>query len=426
MGKVTTTTSKNHNNNPRFRRYYDRATYHGVLIVFIILIAICLFYYILHQVGKLAELKQPSNHLAFSINNVTHPIQINDKKEVTKIETDRKKIHDEKDIHLTKDKSSLYNRCFDDNDDDNDGYDMNRSSSNQSHDQHHFAASQSCRCPDPTQSTFRAGKQWHQHHHGLVQYANTISSSTPSYDVIFIGDSILEFWNGTYLGTPIAPWTDARLSFEHYFVTSTSSSSSSSSSLLHSARATTATIRADILASSGDTTTDLLGQLQDGLLPIHLQPKAWMMMIGTNNLGVTNCSKRTTLHGILHVANYLHHQRPNAKIIIHGLLPRGGSGTGRLKSDESRYQLGKYWNQIIWINRHLQQYAIEHEQFHYIDNSDMFLVQIGGSISTVNTHTTSIWAINSTMMKDALHPTVEGYWLLSQSLSSQLDLILLQ
>jgi lysophospholipase L1-like esterase len=271
-----------------------------------------------------------------------------------------------------------------------------------------------CECPDPQKPTNRLKKaEWKKHHDKLVQRAK-ILSAYPVLDVVFVGDSIWEGWNGTDLQkqihltkklSPEKQQRERRECFERLFVKSEEHPD--------------AMVEADILATGGDKTTDLLWQLQNGLMPPQLQPSAWIFMIGTNNLS-RKCSKRTVLLSILHVAQYVHEQRPNAKIVIHGLFPRGEQwkGPAPRRVDKDFYELGRYWEQILWINRQLRAYTNLYDDWYYVQNSEIFLAKETTESGTITLK------INSTLMKDALHPTTKGYELLGSKLSKQLAAII--
>jgi lysophospholipase L1-like esterase len=279
-----------------------------------------------------------------------------------------------------------------------------------------------CDCPDPFVPTARKMRQWISHRDYLVAQAKSVQSMQTKLDVVFLGDSIWEFWNGTYLGERSKSTDHVRASFDKHFVRSKTQQGAGLSRAL---------LECTILATSGDTTTDLLGQLQNGLLSSELQPKAWLFMIGTNNLGVKHCSKRTTLSGIVHVADYVHQQRPRSKIILHGLLPRNGgpptadgkhhdSHAARQGRERQAGQLGDYWRQIRWINQQLRDYARQRDGWYYVDNGDLFLAQAHeqgtGAIDNVDSGS----YINATRMGDGLHPSLVGYEILGPRLVKQL------
>ena len=154
-------------------------------------------------------------------------------------------------------------------------------------------------------------------------------------------------------------------------------------------------LRGLALGSAGDISTELLWHLQNGMLPDTLRPRAWLILVGTNDLGRMHCSKRSALAGILNVAQFLHDRRPNTPILVHGLLPRSD------QYNTGDYALGMRWQQILWINRELKKFCALHREWHYVDASGLFLERrAAGSAEVV---------INADLMEDSLHPTVRGY-----------------
>jgi lysophospholipase L1-like esterase len=162
-------------------------------------------------------------------------------------------------------------------------------------------------------------------------------------EIVWIGDSIVEKWNGTKSMVP-NPAPEFRAVFQTYF----DSPAARSKGLA--------------LGSSGDTHNELLWHLENGMLPDTLQPDVWIIMIGTNDLGRWGCSKSTVLAGILQVAQVLHTKRPKTPIIIHGLLPRSDV----FRAPPVDYALGRGWDQILWINRELKRSCTLHDECHYI------------------------------------------------------------
>jgi lysophospholipase L1-like esterase len=241
-----------------------------------------------------------------------------------------------------------------------------------------------CLCTDPLAATPRNDLPvWQQHHKELADAATeaTRDSQRHKLDLIMIGDSIIERWNGTRsMGQRLA---DEFLPiFDQLFT-----------------RHGGGRIDAIALGSSGDTSNNLLWQLNHGILNNDLlDPPVWLIMVGTNDLGRTKCSKRNALAGILHVAQYLREKRPKAKIVIHGLFPRSDDDPGEGETP----QLGLYWQQILFINKELKKLCNLHEEWTYMDAPNLFLRRIhGGRLGAVE--------INPETMPDGLHPNIEGY-----------------
>ena len=255
-----------------------------------------------------------------------------------------------------------------------------------------------CLCPDPTVPRERSGsthKRWKAWHNQMVQRTHQISNpnhnnstTTSSIDVVLLGDSILEHFRGTKaLGKLALP--ELRQVFEAHFVKS------------HGA-----TLEGEALGTGGDSTTELLWHWTHQLLPTTLQPRALVLLIGTNDLGLLQCSKTHVLAAILNLATLIKTEKPQSTLILHGLLPRN-----EFYKDQN-FDLGPRWEQIQWINQHLQRYAVLQDDWYYIENTDIF-----------------VRPENSTMMykkylPDGLHPSLAGYQRWAPRLVQQIEEIL--
>jgi lysophospholipase L1-like esterase len=254
-----------------------------------------------------------------------------------------------------------------------------------------------CSCPDPLLPRNRNNVNWKAHHQVLVQdveYAAALKiEHGHELDVVMLGDSITERWNGTRNMGQIDPlFQKDRAVFERFFEKS---------------RNADAPLQGLALGSSGDITTELLWHLQNGMLPDTLQPKVWLILIGTNDLGRPGCSKRTTLAGILQVAQYLHTQRPNGTpIILHGLLPRNIVYAS--ENAQTDVKVNRFWKDILWINRELENFCALHQDLHYMESSELFLQRIGGNGASGG-ETPGAVTIKKGLMPDALHPNAAGY-----------------
>jgi lysophospholipase L1-like esterase len=273
-----------------------------------------------------------------------------------------------------------------------------------------FVTPETCQCEDPLKALRRyKDPLWDAQHKRLVQDA-AMAAATSTHnkknkdrkqskpEVVWIGDSIVERWNGTRtMGSNPAP--EFRTEFETYF------------------DSPAAPFKGLALGSSGDTCTELMWHLENGMLPDKLRPDAWIIMIGTNDLGRWDCSKRSTLAGILHVVQKLHTKRPKTPIIIHGLLPRSDVFRAKPVTD---FALGRRWDQILWINRELKRFCTLHDEWYFMEASKLFLrkAQSGGE------DTEGALEIIPENMDDALHPSVEGYRLWGELVVQNLQKLL--
>jgi beta-glucosidase len=138
------------------------------------------------------------------------------------------------------------------------------------------------------------------------------------------------------------------------------------------------------IGSSGDMTSHMLWHIQDGGLDgmKDQNPKAVVLMIGTNNPGTPANEGRDTAQGILALLKEVHQRLPNSKILLLAIFPRGltPKDAGRIRNDQ--------------VNSILKTYA-DNKTVYWLDLKDTFLGKDG--------------MLRKDLMPDALHPNVEGY-----------------
>lgn len=196
---------------------------------------------------------------------------------------------------------------------------------------------------------------------------NNATTTTPTYlDVVFMGDSITEHWRGTEMsksigveeGKMLELW-NTNLSLGDHAIP---------------------------LGIAGDHSFELLYRMQQGELPDSLNPKAFWILIGTNDY--TYCTKEGVLAGNMAVVEQVMLRKPHAQVILQGLLPRGSGYL--LESD--------MWNDFQWINHRLACLAqgSSDERLVYFNGTSYFLADNGTEI-------------NRTLMRDYLHPSLAGH-----------------
>ena len=253
-----------------------------------------------------------------------------------------------------------------------------------------------CLCTDPTIPREREGgttnKRWRDWHDTMAERARKIPDGG-SLDFVLLGDSITEHWRGTKaLGKVDLP--EYRRVFEKYFHRRSNDGTGTTS------------LYGEAFGTGGDTTTELLWHVTHNLIPKNVQPRAFVILIGTNDLDLRLCSKKHVLAGILNIATLVRGQRPRATIILHGITPRSEF------YKDNEFHVGPRYEQIQWINRHLKGYASLQDDWYYIENSDIFLRDDDPTM------------IDKSLMNDALHPTVAGYEKWSPRFADQITEIL--
>lgn len=191
--------------------------------------------------------------------------------------------------------------------------------------------------------------------------ANKAVAAAGAIDVLFMGDSITDFWRnetGNFSGKPV---------FDKYF----------------------SDLKIANFGIAGDTTQGVLYRLQNGEGQ-GFSPKAVMLMIGTNN----NRTHRPAeiAEGIGAIVLELQKDFPAAKILLLGVFPRGAA------NDPLRGQIAEINSIIARLH--------DGERVFYQNIGSIFL-DADGNIST-------------DIMTDGLHPTTAGYELWAAEINDDL------
>jgi beta-glucosidase len=180
-------------------------------------------------------------------------------------------------------------------------------------------------------------------------------------DLVFVGDSITEGFEDE--GKKV--WS------EHY-----------------------ATRRAANLGISGDRTEHVLWRLENGNLD-GLQPKLAVVMIGTNNFGHRTHEAPQVLEGVQAVVKSLRAKRPDMKILLLGIFPRG---------DRFNAMRGD----ILQVNQALSR----------MSDGDVSFLDIGASFVEDD------GSISKEVMPDALHLSPEGYRRWAEAMNPMIEQML--
>ncbi len=172
-------------------------------------------------------------------------------------------------------------------------------------------------------------------------------------DVIFLGDSITQGWEGQK-----KTWTEAFGAFKPVN-----------------------------LGISGEQTTHVLWRLTEGKEIEPLKPKLAVIMIGTNNTG--GHSAEQIAGGIKAIIDELHKQKPEMKVLLLGVFPRASA-----PKDVTVVAADKLNPKIKAINDIIAKFADDKKVF-YKDIGPKFLNAEGG--------------LDRKVMPDLLHLSAEGY-----------------
>jgi lysophospholipase L1-like esterase len=178
-------------------------------------------------------------------------------------------------------------------------------------------------------------------------------------DVIFIGDSITQGWEGA--GKKV--WAD---SFSKYKPVN--------------------------LGIGGDQTGHVIWRITEGKEIEPLKPKLAVIMIGTNNMGRN--SPAEIAGGVKKIIETLREKKPDMKILLLGIFPRSAKA-----DDEVRVKVAD-------TNKLISKFA-DNKKVFYKDIGEKFLTKDG--------------TLERKIMPDLLHLSPEGYQIWADAIKDDLE-----
>jgi lysophospholipase L1-like esterase len=185
---------------------------------------------------------------------------------------------------------------------------------------------------------------------------------TRDAELLFIGDSITEGWEGRFATNTWAIW-------DKYY----------------------AKRKAVNLGIGGDRTQHVLWRLEHAPLD-GVKPKAAVVMIGTNNSNGEDNTPGQIAEGIAAIVNKLRERLPNTKILLLGIFPRG---------ENFNPQRGK----LTQVNQVLAGLH-DGKNVHYFDFGHRFLTRDGILLADI--------------MPDYLHLSPKGYQIWADAIEPKL------
>eukprot|EP00527_Entomoneis_sp_CCMP2396_P004798 CAMPEP_0198138808 /NCGR_PEP_ID=MMETSP1443-20131203/2200_1 /TAXON_ID=186043 /ORGANISM="Entomoneis sp., Strain CCMP2396" /LENGTH=378 /DNA_ID=CAMNT_0043800745 /DNA_START=141 /DNA_END=1277 /DNA_ORIENTATION=+ len=235
-----------------------------------------------------------------------------------------------------------------------------------------------CECKDPFTSIQReSSPRWDAAFQTNQQMAHGMKNND-HLEMVMLGDSIMEFWNGKYLNEPLGMLKENPLIFEKIF-----------------------SDRAIAIGISSDISVELAFRLMNGEMPASLNPKLWWILIGTNDYGRTGCNYQMVTAGIIHVVQTVRMRRPNATVIVNALLPRG----------KEAFFENHAWQELSKVNEYLACYVSDqnnnknNKNIQFVNDTALFLSNDNKLNNQQQQH------VNRTLMNGFLHPSSIGYQL---------------
>ena len=202
----------------------------------------------------------------------------------------------------------------------------------------------------------RLGEGWWKERHA----EKTSLAKQGGHELVFIGDSITQGWEGH--GKPV---------WDRYY----------------------GQRKALNLGYSGDRTEHVLWRLMNGELE-NVDPKLFVLMIGTNNTGHRQDPPEQTAEGIKLILELLQDRKPEAKILLLSVFPRDEKPDGKLRQINDA------------INGRIKTFA-DGDKVHWLDAGAAFLAPDG--------------VLPAATMPDFLHPQLAGYEMWAKAIEKKIS-----
>jgi lysophospholipase L1-like esterase len=197
--------------------------------------------------------------------------------------------------------------------------------------------------------------------------ANVEVARQGDIDVLFMGDSITDFWRRSGEPGVVNPPAAGKAVFDRYF----------------------GSLKVANFGISGDSTQGVLYRLRDGEGE-GFSPKAIMLMIGTNN--ATYCSSAEIAEGVGAIVLEMRKRFPEAKILLLAIFPRAAPHDAIRKT-------------VLGVNPIIAKLH-DGEHVFYLDIGEKFLAPDG--------------SIPDDVMPDKLHPSEKGYEIWAEAVKEPL------
>jgi lysophospholipase L1-like esterase len=154
------------------------------------------------------------------------------------------------------------------------------------------------------------------------------------------------------------------------------------------------------LGVGGDRTQNLLWRITTGKELVGIEPKVFVLLIGTNNIV---CHKSDEIAaGVKAIVAELRKQKPTARILVLGLLPRSGMPV----ADREEFATSDHLQPAIeTINVLLN--TMRDDNVRFLDLGKLYLNRDGGLLKS--------------LMPDYLHLSSTGYRILAKAIANPVD-----
>jgi lysophospholipase L1-like esterase len=193
----------------------------------------------------------------------------------------------------------------------------------------------------------------------MDRHAALLERAKKGADVVFLGDSLTQGWEGP----------DGAAAWKKHFEP----------------------LKAANFGAGGDRTQHVLWRVTEGKELQDVKPKVIVLQVGGSNLAANSAEE--IVEGVAAVVKELSRQKPGAKVLLLGLLPRGARAND------------KFRDKIKAVNKGLARLA-DGKRVSYLDAGGPFLDKEGNLIEE--------------MMPDGIHPSAKGYAAWAEAIAAPL------
>jgi lysophospholipase L1-like esterase len=194
----------------------------------------------------------------------------------------------------------------------------------------------------------------------MERHATLLERAKKAADVVFLGDALTQGWEGL----------DGAEAWKKHFEP----------------------LKAANFGAGGDRTQHVLWRLTEGAELKDLKPKVIVLQVGGGNLSVNSADE--VIEGVTAVVTELGRQKPGAKVLLLGLLPRGARAND------------KFRDKVQEVNKGLAKLD-DGKKVRYLDTGAKFLDKEGD--------------LSELLMEDGLHPTARGYAAWAEAIQGPLE-----
>ncbi len=197
----------------------------------------------------------------------------------------------------------------------------------------------------------------------MGRHAALLERAKKGADVVFLGDALTQGWEGP----------DGAAAWKQHFEP----------------------LKAANFGAGGDRTQHVLWRVTEGRELQDLKPKVIVLQAGGGNLSANSADE--IVEGVTALVAELGRQKPEAKVLLLGLLPRGA------RADD------KFRDKIKAVNQGLAKLD-DGKRVRYLDAGPRFLDKMGN--------------LTEALMPDGLHPSAAGYAALAEAIGGPLGELL--